>query len=66
MSPEHYTRSTVSCTIWCNKCNKHTVHRVDGGRRGPCMVCLEKLNAEHDQRKKEEAETPKQKGLFDR
>ena len=55
MSPEHYPKATVWGIIWCNKCRKVTEHRVDGGRCGPCMVCLEKLNADHDQRQKEEA-----------
>lgn len=38
---EHYTKNTVSATFWCAKCGKPTLHRVDGGRRGPCFVCLE-------------------------
>jgi hypothetical protein len=40
--PEHYTKNTVSATYWCAKCGKPTLHRVDGGRRGPCLPCLEK------------------------
>jgi ribosomal protein L37AE/L43A len=40
--PEHYTKNTVSATYWCPKCAKPTLHRVDSGRRGPCLVCLEK------------------------
>lgn len=39
--PEHFTKNTVSATFWCLKCGKATMHRVDGGRRGPCMVCME-------------------------
>lgn len=35
--PEHYTRNTESVTAWCAKCQKMTTHRVDGGRRGPCL-----------------------------
>lgn len=38
--PEHFTKNTVSATWWCPKCGKATEHRVDGGRRGPCLVCL--------------------------
>ena len=66
MGPEHYTRNTVSCTVWCNKCGKSTEHRVDDGRRGPCNVCIAKLNAEHEARVKAEAENPpaKQGELF--
>lgn len=43
MSPEHYTKNTVEASIWCNKCGKHTMHRVDSGRRGPCKVCMANL-----------------------
>lgn len=35
--PEHYTRNTVSVTVWCNVCQRTTEHRVDDGRRGPCL-----------------------------
>jgi len=35
--PEHYTRDTLECTAWCNKCRRMTQHRVDGVRRGPCL-----------------------------
>lgn len=41
--PEHYPKSTVWVQVWCRKCHKETAHRVDTGRRGPCLVCLEKL-----------------------
>lgn len=34
---EHYTRNTESVSAWCNKCQKFTEHRVDSGRKGPCM-----------------------------
>lgn len=34
---EHYTRNTETATAWCNKCIRVTQHRVDGGRRGPCL-----------------------------
>jgi hypothetical protein len=42
MSPQHYTKSTVSVSVWCNTCGKETMHRVDAGRRGPCLACMEK------------------------
>jgi hypothetical protein len=35
--PEHYTKNTLECTAWCKKCQRNTQHRVDGGRRGPCL-----------------------------
>lgn len=40
--PEHYTKNTLEATCWCNPCNAMTQHRVDNGRRGPCLVCMEK------------------------
>lgn len=35
--PEHYTRNTLETTAWCPTCGRSTQHRVDGGRRGPCL-----------------------------
>jgi hypothetical protein len=37
MMAEHYTKNTLECTAWCGKCQRDTQHRVDGGRRGPCL-----------------------------
>lgn len=34
---EHYTRNTEEATAWCKKCQRFTQHRVDGGRKGPCI-----------------------------
>ena len=57
--PEHYTKSTVEARVWCAKCHAFTMHQVNSGRRGPCQVCIKRLN-----------ELPKQKpaaqqvGLF--
>lgn len=42
--PEHFTKNTVEASFWCNKCHKATVHRIDNGRRGPCKVCMAKLD----------------------
>jgi hypothetical protein len=39
--PEHFTRNTVMASVWCSKCGKPTMHRIDGVKRGPCMVCME-------------------------
>lgn len=44
--PEHYTKNTLECTAYCNRCGKMTQHRVDGGRRGPCLDCIKKLEIE--------------------
>ena len=65
--PHHFTKNTVSATFWCTKCNGPTVHMVMGGRRGPCVPCMEKQQAESAARKAAaEAEPPaaKQMGLF--
>ena len=55
---EHFTRSTVSATFYCSKCGKMTQHRIDKGRKGPCLECI----ARYDAAPKAEAE--KQKSLF--
>jgi len=34
---EHYTRNTATATDWCAKCGRNTEHRVDAGRKGPCI-----------------------------
>jgi hypothetical protein len=40
--PEHFNKQTVEATVWCNKCRKPTPHRIDDGRRGPCLTCIRK------------------------
>lgn len=40
---EHYTKSTVEARAFCTKCASYTMHRVDGGRKGPCLNCIQKL-----------------------
>jgi len=55
---EHFTRSTVSAA-WCAKCGKQTQHRIDDRRKGPCLECIAKLQAQHDAAPKE-----KQGSLF--
>jgi hypothetical protein len=49
--PHHFTKSTVSAVFWCKKCARETEHRVLGGRRGPCVVCLAKLDSDAAARK---------------
>jgi hypothetical protein len=51
--PHHFTKATVSATFWCTKCHKDTHHRVDDGRRGPCLECMKKLEAAREQPKRE-------------
>ena len=41
---EHYTRRTESVTAWCNKCQRTTEHRVDSGRKGPCLEHTTAIN----------------------
>lgn len=40
---QHYTRNTVQVSEWCKKCGKPTMHRVDGVKLGPCLVCLNRV-----------------------
>lgn len=35
--PHHFTKGTVSAVFWCDVCYRDTEHRVDDGRRGPCL-----------------------------
>lgn len=60
---EHFTRSTVSSAFYCSKCGKTTQHRIDSGRKGPCLACIARLQAQHDAAPKIEA--VKQKSLFE-
>lgn len=59
---EHFTKNTVSADLWCAKCMKVTAHRIDHGRKGPCLTCIEKLDADHAKRPAPAPE--KQRGLF--
>jgi hypothetical protein len=42
---EHFTRATVSSAFWCGKCQKRTQHRIDKGRKGPCLDCMARYDA---------------------
>ena len=44
---KHFTRNTVSVEFYCSKCKAMTQHRIDGGRKGPCLKCIAKLESEH-------------------
>lgn len=48
---QHFTRNTVSAEFWCGKCKKRTQHRIDGGRKGPCLECIARLEKESAGRK---------------
>jgi hypothetical protein len=43
--PEHFSKNTLEASFWCSKCGQPTMHRVDTGRRGPCLVCLAALSS---------------------
>lgn len=66
---EHYTRNTLQCTLWCNVCNRLTQHRVDGGRKGPCLEHGPKVNANglsksQARHREKTAKENRQPGLF--
>ncbi len=44
---QHFTRNTVSAAFYCPKCGKQTQHRIDDGRKGPCLDCIARLDAAH-------------------
>ena len=54
--PQHFTLNTVSASFYCGKCEKFTQHRIDKGRKGPCLVCIAKLEAQHGKAPKPAAE----------
>lgn len=59
---QHFTHNTVSATFYCGKCGKPTAHRIDSGRKGPCLECMAKYDAAQLGKPKPEAE--KQQELF--
>jgi hypothetical protein len=61
---EHYTRNTESATAFCKKCDRFTVHRVDGGRLGPCLD--ENHPAPLERAEIPKLNLPEQKGLFEK
>jgi hypothetical protein len=63
MTPEHYTKNTLECTSWCAKCQDYTQHRVDGGRRGPCMN-VHPVSKSRLEKEAKKAAAKKQERLF--
>lgn len=59
---EHYSRNTVEASTWCTRCNKNTMHRIDGVRKGPCKECMSKLDEQSKEVK--QPATAKQTNLF--
>jgi hypothetical protein len=63
--PEHYTKNTRACRVWCNRCCRITRHRVDGGRRGPCLEHVAQLYTQAQlARIEQEAKRKMQPSLF--
>jgi hypothetical protein len=56
--PQHYTKSTIEVSVWCSPCHKTTMHRVDHGRRGPCIECMAKLDAQKQARQAQPEKKP--------
>lgn len=46
---QHFTSRTVSASCYCKKCEKFTQHRIDSNRKGPCLECIARLDAQHAQ-----------------
>jgi hypothetical protein len=57
---QHFTKSTVSAAFYCGKCEKFTQHRIDSGRKGPCLECIKR----YDSAPKKVEPTNLQKSLF--
>jgi hypothetical protein len=58
---QHFTRNTVSAPFYCGKCGKQTQHRIDSGRKGPCLDCM----ARYDATPKAVKEPEPQQSLFE-
>jgi hypothetical protein len=48
----HMTRNTQQASFWCNPCQRVTMHRVDGGRKGPCLECMKRADVGREIRRK--------------
>jgi hypothetical protein len=62
---QHFTRNTVSAPFYCAKCAKSTQHRIDGGRKGPCLECIAKLDQLYTDHRKFRVESVEDQGGFD-
>ena len=51
----HSTKSTISAAFHCKKCKKETQHRIDDGRKGPCLECIARADAEANAKADREA-----------
>lgn len=65
---QHFTRNTVSASFYCGKCGLFTQHRIDGGRKGPCLRCIKRMEEQHAAAPKpggDDQRIKRQRGLFD-
>ena len=63
---EHFTKNTLEITAYCARCAKQTQHRVDGGRKGPCLDCLEMRRIEAEASRIKRGLEQEQKQEYDR
>jgi ribosomal protein L44E len=64
---EHYTKNVIADTTWCAKCQRHTLHRVDSGRLGPCIDPKHPVPAitkKQEKRRREQEKERQQPRLF--
>lgn len=47
MAEHRLPTNTVEFGFYCKKCKRVTRHRIDDGNQGPCLVCVNRLEAEH-------------------
>ena len=62
---QHFTRNTVSAEFFCPKCQKKTQHRIDDRRKGPCLVCIAKLDQLYEDHRKFEESMHQRQNAFD-
>jgi len=56
---EHYTKNTLTATAYCRRCKRDTRHRIDSGRRGPCLDCeLHQRLHQHAEKRRAGQTTP--------
>lgn len=61
---QHFTRNTVAASLWCAKCQKQTLHRIDGVLRGPCLDCIARVTVQSAQNELDRRREVKQGDLF--
>jgi hypothetical protein len=59
---QHYPRTTVQASAWCNVCRAETMHRVHDRQLQACIRCGERQTREAAARPKKEP--PKQLEMF--